>query len=70
MLKYITMLQTISLDPQTIIVKAKKESDLLEIINYITRKDKQKTVDAFLNFASKNRKIEKEFKFNREECYE
>jgi len=34
------------------------------------KKNKQKTVDAFLNFASKNRKIEKEFIFNREECYD
>jgi len=32
--------------------------------------DKQESVDAFLNYASKNRKIEKEFKFNREQCYD
>ena len=33
-------------------------------------KEKQKAVEAFLNFASKNRKIEKDYKFNREECYD
>ena len=64
------MLQTISLDPKTIIVKSENENDLLEIINYIIKRDKQKTVNAFLSFASKNRKIEKDFKFNREECYD
>jgi len=64
------MFQTISLDSKTIIVKAENESDLLEVINHIARKDKQKTINAFLDFASKNRRIEKDFKFNREECYD
>ncbi|GHV20757.1 hypothetical protein FACS189428_0170 [Clostridia bacterium] len=64
------MLQTISLDPITMIIKADKEDDLSEIFDYITRKDKQKNVTAFLNFASKNRKIDKKYKFNREDCYD
>jgi len=39
-------------------------------LNASVAKDKQKAVDAFLNFASKNRNIEKDFKFNREDCYD
>jgi hypothetical protein len=64
------MLQAISLDPKTIIIKADKESELSAIFDYITRKDRQKNVNTFLKFASENRKIEKEYKFNREDCYD
>ena len=64
------MLQTISLDSKTIIVKADNESDLSEIMEFISKQDKQKSLDTLLSFAADNRKIEKEYKFNRNECYD
>jgi len=64
------MIQTVSLDSKTIIIKADTESDLAEIIEFIAKKDKQKSLDALLTFAAVNRKIEKEYKFDRNECYD
>jgi hypothetical protein len=46
------------------------ETDFSEIINFVLKKDKKKDIDSFLKFAENNRKIDKEFKFNREECYD
>ncbi|GHV68857.1 hypothetical protein FACS1894199_16740 [Bacteroidia bacterium] len=64
------MLQTISLDPTTLIIKADNEKDLSELFAYVTKKDKQKNVTAFLKFASENRAIGGKYKFNREDCYD
>ena len=62
-------MQTISMDSQTLIVKSNDEKELSEIIGFINRRKKQKNIDDFLQFAAENRKIEKDFKFNRNECY-
>jgi hypothetical protein len=64
------MLQTISLDSKTIVIKADNEDDLSEIFDYVIKKDRQKNVIEFLRFASENRRIEKIYKFNREDCYD
>ena len=64
------MLQIISIDSKTIMIRADSENDLAEIIEFISKKDKQKSLDTLLNFAADNRKIEKEYKFNRDECYD
>ncbi len=63
------MLEAISIDPKTILIKADKESDIAEVIDFISRKDKQSEIDDFLKFASENRFLEKGYKFNRDDCY-
>ncbi|MCL1993432.1 MAG: hypothetical protein FWG66_10860 [Spirochaetes bacterium] len=64
------MLEAISLDRKTLIIRSDVETDFSEIINFVVKKDKSKEIDSFLEFAEKNRKIDKEFKFSREECYD
>jgi hypothetical protein len=64
------MLEVISLDSKTLIIKSDEETDFSEIINFIIQKDKNKDAASFLKFAAKNRMVDKEFKFNRDECYD
>jgi hypothetical protein len=64
------MLEAISLDPKTMIIKSDEETDFYEIINFIIKKNKNKDVEDFLKFAAQNRIVDKDFKFNREECYD
>ncbi len=64
------MLEAISIDPKTLIIKADKESDIAEVIDFISRKDKQAAIDSFLQFASENRFLDKDYKFNRDDCYD
>jgi uncharacterized protein YukJ len=64
------MIETISLDSKTVILKSDNETDIPEIISLIIKRDKKKTVASFLKFASQNRVADKNFKFNREECYD
>jgi len=64
------MFETILLDTKTIIIKAEQESDLDDVIEFITQKGKRKAIDEFLKFASENRVLEKDFKFNRDDCYD
>jgi len=63
------MYETMRLDSRTIIIKADNEKELSEIIGFVTKKDKENNLKAFLSFASSKRKIVKNYKFNREECY-
>jgi hypothetical protein len=65
-----TMLEAISLDPKTIIVKSDNTSDLSEVINFIAQKEKRNNLNSFLDFASKNKVIDGNYKFNRDDCYE
>ena len=51
------------------IIKSENEDDLPEIIDFINQKDKNKSIDSFLNFASQNRIEIKNYKFNRDDCY-
>jgi uncharacterized protein YukJ len=64
------MLEAISLDPKTMIIKSDEETDFSEIIKFIIQKDKDKVVASFLKFAAQNRITDKGFKFSRDECYD
>jgi hypothetical protein len=64
------MLKTISLDSTTIIVKAKKEDDLSDVIDYIAQKNKCNQLNSFLKFASTHRIPDTGYKFNRDDCYD
>ena len=64
------MYETVSLDSKTIIIKADRDSDISEIIDFISKKSTRNNIDGFLKFASKNRTIEKEYKFKRDNCYD
>jgi predicted CopG family antitoxin len=64
------MLEAISLDAKTMIIKSDEETDFSEIINFIIQKDKKKDVASFLKFAAQNRIEDNTFKFKRDECYD
>ena len=65
------MYQTTALDSRTLLIKAEFESDLTELLSYINQKaKKQDLVNRFLDFAKNNYETDKNFKFNRDECYE
>ena len=67
------MYQATTLDSCTLLVKAEFESDLTELLSYINQKTKmrkQNLVNQFLDFAKDNYETDKNFKFNRDECYE
>jgi hypothetical protein len=63
------MYETTTLDPKTLIIKSDNEKEMSEIIDFISKKGKEKNIKELLKFASENRKIVKDYKFNREECY-
>jgi hypothetical protein len=63
------MVETISLDSRTIMVKARKETDLSDVIKHIAQ-TKRNQVNSFLEFASAHRVLEAGYKFNREDCYD
>ena len=67
------MYQTTALDSRTLLVRSENESDLTELLLYITMKaklKKQDMVNLFLDFAAHNYDVDPDFKFNRDECYE
>jgi hypothetical protein len=64
------MLEVISVDTKTMVIKSDNETDFSEIINFGVQKNRKKDVSDFLEFAAKNRITDKEFKFNRSECYD
>jgi hypothetical protein len=64
------MYETMALDSNTIIVKSNNKEELSDIMDFISKKDKEKNMEALLKLASKNRKRVKNYKFNREECYD
>ena len=45
------MVETISLDSKTMLVKSDNESDLSEIMNFIVKNSKITEIDSFLKFA-------------------
>ena len=63
------MLETLTLDSKTLIIKSDNEDDIPVIINIINQKDKNENINSFLNFASQNRIETNYYKFNREDCY-
>jgi hypothetical protein len=58
------------LDSKTLIVKSDNENELSLVIDFVSNKDKEKTIKKFLKFASENRKIAGNYKFNRKDCYD
>ena len=64
------MYETMTLNPNTIIVKSDNKKELSDIIDFISQRGREKNMEALLKLASKNRKIVKNYKFNREECYD
>jgi hypothetical protein len=67
------MYQATTLDSRTLLIKTELEDDLAELLSYINQKTKlkkQDLVNKFLDFAENNYEIDRNFKFNREECYE
>jgi hypothetical protein len=63
------MCETMTIDARTIIIKTDNEKELSDVIDFITKKDKESNLKSFLDFASSKRKIVKNYKFNREDCY-
>ena len=66
----VNVLETMTIDSKTLVIKADNENDLPDIIDYINQKGKSKNINSFLHFASENRVEVKNFKFNREDCYD
>ncbi|MDR3266439.1 MAG: hypothetical protein LBT24_02600 [Tannerella sp.] len=67
------MLQTVSLDTKTLLLKAEHESDMSELLAYLNRTAKEKKenlLNRFLDFAKDNYTTDPSFKFNREEYYD
>ena len=64
------MMEIMTLDSKTLIIKSDNEDDLPQIIDFINQKDKKINMDLFLNFASQNRIETNNYKFNREDCYD
>ena len=63
------MYESMALDSRTIVIKSDNERELSEIIDFISKKDKENNIKSYLQFASDKRKIAKDYKFNRAECY-
>jgi hypothetical protein len=64
-----SMCETMTIDSKTMIIKADNEKELSEIIDFVSKRDKDNSLKTFLKFASSKRKIVKNYKFNREDCY-
>jgi len=63
------MCETMTIDSKTMIIKTDNEKELSEIIDFVSKRDKDNSLKTFLKFASSKRKIVKNYKFNREDCY-
>ena len=67
------MYLTTALDSYTLLIKTESENDLTELLSYLNQKTKMKKLDLvnhFLDFAKNNYETDKNYKFNRDECYE
>jgi len=62
--------QVVQLDATTLLIKSDNENELAEIIDFVSKKDKLDHVKSFLQFAAENKVLSKDFKFNRDECYD
>ena len=63
------MYETMAIDTRTIIIKTDNEKEFSELIDFVSKKDKESNLREFLDFASSNRKVVKNYKFSRAECY-
>jgi hypothetical protein len=64
------MYEAMTLDANTIIIKSDNKKELSDVIEFISKKDKEKNMETLLKLASENRKRVKDYKFSREECYD
>ncbi|MCL2182992.1 MAG: hypothetical protein FWB85_05945 [Chitinispirillia bacterium] len=64
------MLETVMLDPKTLMIKSDSEDDLSEVLSVIKRKDRHNKINEFLNFAAENSINAPGYKFKREDCYD
>ena len=64
------MLQTVSLDARTLLIRAEHESELSAIYDYLSIQDRKKNIKDFLDFVESKQVFTGDFKFNRDECYE
>jgi hypothetical protein len=62
------MYETVALNSRTLIIKSDNDQEFSDIIDFVSRKDRTENIHSLLKFASENRKIIKDFKFNREKC--
>ncbi|MCL2346883.1 MAG: hypothetical protein FWC50_01340 [Planctomycetaceae bacterium] len=62
--------QVVQLDATTLLIKSDNTNDLEEIIDFVSKKNKMDHVKSFLEFAAGNKILGKDFKFNREDCYD
>jgi len=63
------MYETMTIDSRTMIIKTDNEKELSEVIDFVSKKDKDTNLKSFLEFATSIRKPVPDFKFNREDCY-
>jgi len=63
------MYETMTIDSTTMIIKTDNEKELSEIIDFVSKKDRDNILKSFLDFAASKRKTVKDYKFNREDCY-
>jgi len=63
------MYETMTIDSRTMIIKTDNEKELSEIIDFMSKKDKEDNLKSFLKFASSIRKSVTGYKFKREDCY-
>jgi len=61
--------ETMVIDSRTIIVKTDNEEELSEIFDFVIMRDKERNLKELLDFASSKRKVVKNYKFTRDECY-
>jgi hypothetical protein len=64
------MYETMTLDSNTIIVKSDNKKELSDIMEFISKRGKEKNMEALLRLTSENRKRVKDYKFVRGECYD
>ncbi|MCL2220006.1 MAG: hypothetical protein FWC23_07935 [Chitinispirillia bacterium] len=59
------MLETVMLDPKTLMIKSDSEDDLSEVLSVIKRKDRHNKINKFLKFADENSIAAPDYKFRR-----
>lgn len=63
------MLQTVSIDSKTLLIKADVESELSHLFDYLSKIEKENKLKKLFDFADRHFKQIADFKFNREDCY-
>jgi hypothetical protein len=64
------MYETVMLNPKAVIITADSEEELSEVVDFVSKKGRAESLNSLLEFAASNKKVVKDYKFNREQCYE